>query len=562
MRLATKGRQSKQGTALVASLLVVATIAGLGAYLVQVQAAFAKRQGVAIDRKRALYVAEAGLAEGVLSISQGKSGALGTEELPVRFHDGVYWVESEGLNDGRRVLTSRALVGTGQFTVRMVVLPNVHQVGALGFFGLEGVTIGDGVVIDGYDARVGNYDAGRDPAYAFRTTGGGGLVRSNGDIFVDDAAAWPADTPDPFGVAHAALPASVRADYDGIDDAYLRLRLRQSQSNLAPRTSFLLGEVMPGPEGTLITTGSTAIEAVNRAETLALLPPVITPETSRTVRGRTTVSRDRQFGDTSIHYDEFEVVAGAELKIAGPAVIHTRRLRVASGGRLTLNDSAGPILIVVEDDLDFEYGSIVSSWDEDQFRCGTFIFVTPSADPTDDNRVCVDCIGDFRGILYAPGDRVTLPTMLRVWGAVAAKHLTIADGAWLTYDGAFRVGGEGVPAFPQQQSWHIVEEEAVARRIGFDPLRDLAARGIEPLTPAVASPEQSVTVRYFDAGGTRRQYSGAAAALDFSTLERVIGVQWQNPVTGTYSELLRPSGVDPDNLIESMREVRRHSRRY
>ena len=75
--------------------MVVSAIAALGVWIVQLQASMARRMTQSTDRKRALYVAEAGLAESVLAMSQGKSGELGSEEVPVRFHHGIYWVESE-----------------------------------------------------------------------------------------------------------------------------------------------------------------------------------------------------------------------------------------------------------------------------------------------------------------------------------------------------------------------------------------------------------------------------------------------------------------------------------
>ena len=52
----------RRGTALTAALVVVVTVASLGAYLIQMQAAMARRQAMSIDTRTALYTAEAGLA--------------------------------------------------------------------------------------------------------------------------------------------------------------------------------------------------------------------------------------------------------------------------------------------------------------------------------------------------------------------------------------------------------------------------------------------------------------------------------------------------------------------
>jgi len=553
-------RGATRGSALVASLVVVASIAALGAYLVQLQSGFAARQGSAIDRKRSLYVAEAGLAEAVLALSQGKSGALGSEEVPVAFHDGVYWVESERLSDGRRLLTSRAQVGRGQFSVRLVVTPNVHPIGSLGFFGAEGVVIGDGVVIDGYDARRGRYMDSRDLAFPFVTTGAGALVRSNGDIVIDDAAGWPTGVLDPFGQAYAALPTASRALFDGLGDPYVADRRRMSTNNLAPRTSFLLGSVAPGPGRSVLTTGTTAIGALDVADLEAVLPEVVTPATLRRVTGTTRVSTSRTLGDTSIRYDTLEVRAGGQLTLRGPAVVHVGTFVVGAGAKLTLDDRTGPLLIVVDNALRFEYGSVVSSYDEDLYRSGTYISVHPDPEGVSTGRIVIDCAGDLRGILYAPGDEVRIPALLRVWGAVAARRLVIADGAWLTYDRAMRTGGEGMPALPRQNTWSILEENAPPRPVGYDPLRALALAGVEPLVPDQASPEQQVEVRYFDAAGVRRTITRDIDDIDLTGLGRIIGLRWQDPDTLLFSELQRPAGIDPDNLIEALRAAQRAKR--
>ncbi len=549
-----------RGSALVASLVVVASIAGLGAYIVKLQSGFAERQGSAIDRKRSLYVAEAGLAEAVLALSQGRSGALGSQELPVAFHDGVYWVESERLSDRRRLLTSRGQVGRGQFSVRLVVSPNVHPIGSLGFFGSEEVVIGDGVVIDGYDARRGRYADARDMSFPFITTGQGGIVRSNGDIVIDDTAGWPTTALDPFGQAYAALPTAGRTLLDGTTDEYVIDRKRMSTNNLAPRTSFLLGNVTPGPNRNVLTTGTTVIGALDEADVEAVLPEVVIPATLRRVIGTVPVSGDRTLGDTSIRYDTLEVRAGGHLTLRGPAVMHVDRLFVRNGGKVTLDDRTGPIQMVVESRLQFDHGSVLSSYDEDIYRAGTFISVRPDPEGVTTGRIQLDCAGDLRGILYAPEDELRIPTLLRVWGAVAARRLVIADGAWLTYDRAMRTGGEGMPALPRQNTWSILEENAPSRPMSFDPRRALALAGVEPLAPSEASPEQRVEVRYFDAAGVRRTTTQNLADLDISSLGRIIGLRWQDPETMLFSELQRPAGIDPDNLIEALREAQRAQR--
>ena len=65
---------SRRGSALVMSLIAVATVVVLSASFSQFASAVANRQAQAVHRKRAFYLAEAGLAEAFAGFSCGRSG--------------------------------------------------------------------------------------------------------------------------------------------------------------------------------------------------------------------------------------------------------------------------------------------------------------------------------------------------------------------------------------------------------------------------------------------------------------------------------------------------------
>lgn len=186
---------ARKGGALAMSLAVIALISALGVGLVQLQAALDRRQVGAADRRRALYVAEAGLSEATLAISQGRSGAVASDLVPALIGDGIYWVESEDLAGGRILLTSHAAVGTARFSVQALVMPNVSPVGSYGFFGDELVWIGWGALLDGYDSNEGSYASQLDPSLPVRSTGEGVEIYSNGDILFEDSPAITAPAP-------------------------------------------------------------------------------------------------------------------------------------------------------------------------------------------------------------------------------------------------------------------------------------------------------------------------------------------------------------------------------
>ena len=184
--------KNQEGSALVASLLVVMLVAGMGAGLIQVQSAMMRRQLLGIDRTRALYVAEAGLSESFLAISQGKTGRIGTVDDLAQYDDGVFWVEAEEQASGDIVLTSTGLCGQGRFSLSVVVTPPTSPIGTLGFFGIDSLTINEESIIDGFDPTLGTF---QDQVVAGGATDGGARLRSNGDIDIRGSLAPTASYP-------------------------------------------------------------------------------------------------------------------------------------------------------------------------------------------------------------------------------------------------------------------------------------------------------------------------------------------------------------------------------
>lgn len=241
-------RASLRGSALAFSLAMIALISALGVGLVQLQAALDKRQTGASDRRSALYVAEAGISEATLAVSQGRSGNIASEAVPARLGDSVYWVEAEELSGGRIRLMSQAASGTQRFAIQAVVLPSVSPIGEYGFFGEDAVEIGWGSVLDGYDSGEGSFEAQLDRSYSFETTGEGAEVHSNGDILFAEEATVP---PPGEGGGHAggdqgqdpgASTGLDGADGQDGDDGATGLAIWDSfsESGLDPRQSYAL----------------------------------------------------------------------------------------------------------------------------------------------------------------------------------------------------------------------------------------------------------------------------------------------------------------------------------
>jgi hypothetical protein len=155
--LLSKARPSRRGTAIVPALLVVLLTATLSMVYLQVSMAKNKEQRSSVDAKRAFYMAEAGLAEAFSGLCAGKSGDVGTEDLPAEFANGLFYVTAKDEGQGRITLKSTGLCGAGRATLSIVVQRQPDEIASRGFFASQGVTVEPGAFIDSYDSSKGNY---------------------------------------------------------------------------------------------------------------------------------------------------------------------------------------------------------------------------------------------------------------------------------------------------------------------------------------------------------------------------------------------------------------------
>src|SRR5207249_1042936 len=111
----------------------------------------------AVNKKRAFYVAEGGLAEAFAGVTCGKSGNVGTKAAPAALGDGLFWVEATELQTNQIKLESTGMVGSGRAVLALVVERGDKSAAALGMFSTGKVTLTSGSLVDGYDSSQGSY---------------------------------------------------------------------------------------------------------------------------------------------------------------------------------------------------------------------------------------------------------------------------------------------------------------------------------------------------------------------------------------------------------------------
>ncbi len=574
MKIRNQGHLSsspRRGAALILSLLAVLAVGAISATLRQVQTAIERDQRFSIDRRAALYVAEAGIAEATFAISQGKGGALASETVPAAFGAGVFWVEANDRTDGAIELRCTAQVRTAEFVLQTVIVPNLNPVTSRGFFGIEGVTIGRGTLVDGFDASLGTYDSQVTKTVPHRTTARTGRLGSLGQVDFDGAAegeasaetfSWDEWLPQSFSGQQQSFSGQPKVAGKGKGSS--PATNPATEAPIGPKAGPLSGAAATADstlvhadiDGFVLSSGDAVLEGVIDLEAASFIPPpTLYPSTVATVTGDYVVT-GAQVGlgfDSSVKITgDLILAAGASLRLNGPLVLGAEVLRLEAGATLQFDDSNGPIHLHLAAGMHGDASSQFESLPPEPDAHGTSIFLSPPEVARADSTLPGS--GRFHGALYAPGDRIRVPKDLRWLGAITALRLETAPGARLSHDLRMATGGQGTATPPRIASWQIIPVgDGLARRLTVDPRQVLRLRGITPVPASTAAPESECEVVILDETGTPALFSGPVESLP-GPPNRLMTMRWVDPRDGTLRRWMRPTGVDDDRHVMAYRK--------
>lgn len=558
----------RRGAALLLSLLAVLAVGAISATLRQVQATIDGDQRFCIDRRAALYVAEAGIAEATLAISQGRSGSMASEEIPAAFGEGFFWVEAQDRRDRSIELRCTAQVRTAEFVLRSIIVPNLNPITSRGFFGIEGVEVGQGTLIDGFDSSNGTYDSQVTATAPHATTGLSGRLGSLGQINLDGSGtAAPESTtfawgewvvqPPPGGATESSGESTMgRAPGTGATEPSSETSSTGVTQTATAPSAGASTLIHADIEGFVLSSGDAVLHGVIDVNPEGFIPPpTLRPNTVATINGDHIV-RGAEVGlglESSVEIvGDLVVSSGATLRLNGPFVVSAKALRLEADAQLLLDDSKGPIHVFLSEGTDSAPSSAMHSLAPQPESQGTSIFVAPPAEPREHTSLPPQ--GSFHGMLYAPGDRVVVPAGLRWLGAITARRLATEPGARLSFDTALATGGQGIAATPRIASWQIVPiGDGLARRLATDPRTTLRLQGITPVPSPRAAPETECEAILLDESGEPTIYTGHFEGLA-SGSERLMRMRWIDTRNGTLRPWIRPTGADIDGTIDACRE--------
>lgn len=439
MRTQRSRRSSRRGSALIAALLVVVAVATLGLVWLEIALSRNREQIVAVDSKRAFYMAEAGLSEAFLGLVTGMSGNVGSEVLPARFANGLFWTSCTDEGDGRYTIKSTGLCGAGRASLAMSVEKQSSSVATLGVFADQSLIAEAGSFIDSFDSRDGPY------------------------------------TPAMLAIG-APLPTGARCGSNG------DVALHGGASAVK-----VYGDARPGPGMTLLRGAGVVVSgATAPSETTSTLPPIEVPAiASSGARATSARGPTITLGAGEHAYDSLHVGGRHSLVIQGPSSVVLGDLQVDAGGSVRIDASAGAVKLYVTRSIELAEGSTFSTTTALPASVALLVAASEQVDRDGDGSldepVSIDASGEYYGTVYAPSADVSTSPSLAIYGAIAARSLTLRAGTQMHFDRALLEPALDEASLPDFLGWRIVELPSVkVVSMHYDPLYVLRRAGLTP----------------------------------------------------------------------------------
>ncbi len=370
----------RAGVALVSVLVVIMGLLVLLTTFHQLTERRSRESRASADDRRAFYLAETALNEGMTAVRAGRPGGVGSAAAPAYFGGGVFWVESTLLDPKRTRLLATAMVGGGRSALEAVVeiyTPEPLFDSVLN--SKEPLGMAANVRVDSYASAVGSYASqvvNTHAGYAYANAGGN--VSSNEDI-------------------HFASGA------------------------------WVFGDATPGPGHACSLAGGTYVSGSTAAATdVFTVPSIKIPAIPVTGSYNVAAGSTATLVAGNYSFNALSIGTSARLKIKGPAKVVCDDFTGEMYGKLEIDATNGPVTIYVKDDYThvnkFEAMATPGSPMALAFMlCGSdSISFPPKA--------------NLRGAYYAPNADITFSSGSEVWGAFAAESIHMTSGIKFHYD--------------------------------------------------------------------------------------------------------------------------------
>jgi hypothetical protein len=419
-------RAAERGSALVVSTIMIVVALGIVGALLAVIQAQTQLAGGARDGVQALYIAEAGVNDGMAEIVSGVDvDGDGLGSLARSFAGGQYVVVATPSGTAY-IMHSTGTVRQVQRTVEAVfapgsgLFPNAVNGGA-------NVLVRDSAFVDSWDSGLGSFASQAASTYNGRPHAGAAASVLSGNAFGFSPAS-PSAPPAVFGSA----------------------TLGGSSVSGSP----------PGTVSGTVVTGNTGYTA----------PPMIpAPSLASSGALALTGTQTQTIGPGDVAYDSIRLSSSAQLTIRGPArvVVGGSGVWLANTSNLTVDTSGGPVQLFVQGSTGQNDPTYSPDWalafkadSGTQVVNTTGIASTFTVFVTDGSGVGLySSAAPFSGGIYAPSGAVFFATggstaPIDVYGAIVASVVRIRGKTALHYDAALTRVPTGTTGGYVLKMWH------------------------------------------------------------------------------------------------------------
>jgi hypothetical protein len=390
--------ESQRGTVLMVAMILVLLLSGLAVAYVTITGSQAVSTNVSYKSDRALYLAEAGLADSVFAIQNNRSGNIASS-----LGGGSYAVSTVLLGTDKFLITSKGFLADTERAVEVVLEREVKSLFQYGFFSDQAFAAYSNSSLDGYDSALGSYESqvsGRSRSVTY--AGKIGMMGSNGAI---------------------TLNANVQ----------------------------VFGEAHPGPGASIVYgSGSSVSGSTSPLTSTFGFPAVTLPAVAKLAPETLPLAKNgsRTLAPGEYNFSSISVPTGASLTIDGPATLVIGNFTTDSNSTVTINATGGPVVIYGTGTFAMNSNTTVSSTTQVPSDL-QFILTTNIAAQIRSN-------ASLYASIYAPNAQVTLNSNSGFWGAATAKKIQQESNFATHYDVALGRMQYGEPEY-QKLSWREVK---------------------------------------------------------------------------------------------------------
>lgn len=402
-RSTRKGQnQAERGTVLVVVTVAVASLATLSLTMVtRTQATYKEARSIR-ELQAARYVAEAGLNAAYVDMKTGGTGAIGSEQNPVSFGGGEYWVESVDMGGDVYSLSALGSSQGGGIRSELVLHEVIETKQIYGVFGDEWLTMDSNAFVDSYDSTTGTYIS-----QAINKVGNDVWANSKG---------------------HTG-----------------------SNGNISlSQNSGVHGDATPGVGAVTTTAGFSEVSG----STLPIAEPYVFGEIVVPVgvsTGDLLVTGDTILPSGTYFLDTLQVGTGDKLVITGPAVVVVDTLELLSHSKLLVDSTDGGVEFYVMENFLLNSNVLFAPKSGDPADLAVSILadniqdpdLTVELDPYDpDAEISLFSNSVMYGTLQAPNALIDIASNFELHGSLSAQRLSLSANSMVHFDEHLAVSDE------------------------------------------------------------------------------------------------------------------------